>query len=33
MATPEYKIRDLEAKIERYEEKLNAATTEAREER
>ena len=33
MATPEEEIRDLKAKIEKYEAKLDAATTEAGEER
>ena len=33
MATPEEEIRDLKAKIAEYEAKLDAATTEAGEER
>jgi hypothetical protein len=33
MATPEEEIRDLKAKIGQYEAKLDAATTEAEEER
>ena len=33
MSTPEDKIRDLKAKIAEYEAKLDAATTEAGEER
>jgi hypothetical protein len=33
MATPEEEIRDLKAKIAAYEAKLDAATTEAGEER